>query len=90
MIVPVSPFLVFNTTSIGISQDVLFSSYKYLSGSGSCFSVGTLKGSRASIVIIPGDIVVAKFLELKGPRGTYSHVWISLADQSLSITKPKI
>jgi len=39
-----------------------------------------LNGVSASVRTIQGDIVVEKFLELKGPRGTYSQVWISRAD----------
>ncbi len=35
-------------------------------------------------------MALAKDFELKGPRGTYSHCWISRADQSLSNTIPKI
>lgn len=49
-----------------------------------------MKGSKASAVTIQGDIVVEKFLALKGPNGTYSHTCISLALQSLSKQKPKI
>ena len=42
--------------------------------------MATRNGSKASMVTIQGEIVVAKFLPRKGPRGTYSHFWISLAD----------
>ena len=35
-------------------------------------------------------MVVPKFLELKGPRGMYSQVWMSRADQSFIRTKPKM
>ena len=33
-----------------------------------------LKGVRASVRTIQGEIVVEKFLALNGPRGTYSQV----------------
>ena len=33
---------------------------------------------------------VAKDLPRNGPRGTYSHAWMSRADQSLSPTTPKV
>lgn len=39
--------------------------------------------------MIQGEIVEAKFLALKGPKGTYSHNYISLADQSFKMKKPK-
>jgi len=35
-------------------------------------------------------MLVPKFLALKGPRGTYSQVWMSRADQSFMRTKPKM
>ena len=34
--------------------------------------------------------LVPKFLAPKGPRGTYSHFWMSLALQSFMSTMPKI
>jgi hypothetical protein len=40
---------------------------------------GTLKGNRASRVIIQGDMVVAKDLPLSGPNGVISRDWISRA-----------
>jgi hypothetical protein len=46
--------------------------------------------SKASIVTTHGEIVVPKFLAVKGPSGTYSHFCISRADQSFMITRPKI
>src|SRR5690606_999960 len=41
-------------------------------------------------VTIQGEMEEAKFLAKKGPKGTYSHFWISLALQSLKSTIPKI
>jgi hypothetical protein len=35
-------------------------------------------------------MVVEKFLAVKGPRGTYSHFWMSLADQSFIRDTPKM
>ena len=37
-----------------------------------------------------GEMVEPKFLERKGPNGTYSHCCISRADQSLNKTNPKM
>jgi len=45
-----------------------------------------LNYSKASDVTIQAEIDVAKFLALKGPKGIYSHVYTSLADQSLTKT----
>ena len=42
------------------------------------------------MVTIQGEMVVPKFLPRKGPRGTYSHLWMSRADQSFSSTAPKM
>ena len=39
---------------------------------------------------IQGDIEVAQFLELNGPRGVDSHLWMSLALQSFMSTSPKM
>lgn len=47
-------------------------------------------GSNASSVTIQGDMVVPKFLPLKGPSGVDSYCCMSLADQSFIMTKPKI
>src|SRR5690606_5407505 len=46
--------------------------------------------SRASKVTIQGETEEAKFLAKKGPKGAYSHFWISRALQSLKSTIPKI
>ena len=46
------------------------------------------KGSSASIVTTHGLIEVQKLFEVKGSRGTNSHVWMSLADQSFNSTRP--
>lgn len=40
-------------------------------------------------MIIQGEIVERPFLAVKGPRGTYSHVWKSLKLQSFNMTRPK-
>ena len=64
--------------------------WRYGSGSKSCFGFSTLKGSKASKVTIQGEIVDAKLFPKKGPSGTYSQAWMSLADQSLNWTNPKI
>mmetsp|Transcript_14436 Transcript_14436/g.36804 ORF Transcript_14436/g.36804 Transcript_14436/m.36804 type:complete len:204 (-) Transcript_14436:524-1135(-) len=73
-----------------ISYAESFESLRYSRGAGSCLGWGHLKGSRASKVTIQGEIVVQKFLAPKGPRGTYSHFWISRALQSFMSTTPKI
>ena len=44
----------------------------------------------ASMVTTQGEIEVPRFLAPKGPRGIYSHFWMSLADQSFMRTMPKI
>jgi hypothetical protein len=49
-----------------------FFSFKYGNGSGSYFSNSTINGLNASGVIIQGEIVVIKFLAVKGPKGIYS------------------
>ena len=56
----------------------------------SCLGFSTLNGSKASRVTIQGDMVEAKLFPKKGPNGTYSQAWISLADQSLNCTNPKM
>jgi hypothetical protein len=48
------------------------------------------KGASASGRTIQGEILDPKFFPLNGPRGTYSHFWISLALQSFKSTNPKI
>jgi hypothetical protein len=50
----------------------------------------TLKGAKATGVTTQGEITLIMFLEVKGPRGTYSQFWTSLKDTSLRITYPKI
>ena len=44
----------------------------------------------ASMVTTQGEIEVPRFLAPKGPRGIYSHFWMSLADQSFMRTIPKM
>lgn len=41
---------------------------------------GSTKGISAAIGTIQGEMVVPKFFPRKGPRGTYSHAWMSLAE----------
>ena len=41
--------------------------------------LATINGCKASNVTTHGEIVVQKFLAKKGPSGTYSHFWMSLA-----------
>lgn len=48
------------------------------------------QGSIASAVTIQAETVVAQFFPLKGPRGTISQLWMSLALQSFNKQKPKI
>src|SRR4051812_36988258 len=70
-----------------------FSDVRYGSGRGSLGgrkNAGTRYGSSASHVTTHGDIVVAKLLARKGPRGWYSHDWMSRADQSLTRQMPKM
>lgn len=44
-----------------------------------CFGFGTTKGMRASMVTTHGEMVVPKLFPRNGPRGTYSHCWMSRA-----------
>lgn len=44
-----------------------------------CSGLGTAKGMRASIGTTQGEMVVPKLFPRKGPRGTYSHFWMSRA-----------
>src|SRR6185503_2205958 len=53
-------------------------------------NAGVRYGSSASQVTTQGDTVVAKFLERNGPKGWYSHDWMSRADQSLTRQIPKM
>ena len=65
-------------------------SWRYGRSSRSRSGPETLNGSSAAGVTIQGLIVVAVALAWNGPRGRYSQVWISRADQSFSKTYPKI
>ncbi|MNT23504.1 hypothetical protein D3C72_1589240 [compost metagenome] len=47
-------------------------------------------GSSASAVTTQGEMVEMKLLDRNGPKGWYSHAWMSRADQSLSRQKPAI
>src|SRR5690606_29854290 len=58
--------------------------------SGSCTGEAVLNGSKASRVTTHGEMDEPKFFARKGPNGTYSQDWISLADQSLKTTIPKM
>ena len=42
------------------------------------------------MVTTQGEMEVPRFLAPKGPRGIYSHFWMSLADQSFMRTIPKM
>lgn len=42
--------------------------------------LGTAKGKSASMGTTQGEMDVPKFFPRKGPRGTYSHAWMSLAE----------
>ena len=58
-----------------------------------CDAKKVSKGSitlSASMVTTQGEIEVPRFLAPKGPRGIYSHFWMSLADQSFMRTIPKM
>src|SRR3546814_6117253 len=69
----------------------LFSSeFRYGSGCGSAASRSNAlrNGASASRVTIQGEIVLAKFLDRKGPRGWYSQACRSRADQSFSMHRP--
>ena len=59
-------------------------------GSGGNKSKRNKKTFRASMVTTQGEMEVPKFLAPKGPRGIYSHFWMSLADQSFMRTIPKM
>ena len=50
----------------------------------------TTRTLRASMVTTQGEMEVPRFLAPKGPRGIYSHFWMSLADQSFIRTIPKM
>mmetsp|Transcript_13634 Transcript_13634/g.23349 ORF Transcript_13634/g.23349 Transcript_13634/m.23349 type:complete len:248 (+) Transcript_13634:849-1592(+) len=77
-------------TSSAMSYVTRFFSLRYSSTGGSCGGAGHRNGSRASRVMIQGDMEVAKFLALNGPSGTYSHRCTSRALQSFMITMPKM
>ena len=44
-----------------------------------CSGLGTAKGRRASMGTTHGEMVVPKLFPRNGPRGTYSHFWMSRA-----------
>lgn len=44
-----------------------------------CSGLGTAKGMRASMGTTHGEMVVPKLFPRNGPRGTYSHFWMSRA-----------
>lgn len=48
--------------------------------------LGSAKGKSASMGTTQGEMVVPKFFPRKGPRGTYSHAWISLAENEHKLT----
>lgn len=45
------------------------------------------KGNSASMGTTQGEMVVPKFFPKKGPRGTYSHAWMSRAAKRFEIVK---
>src|SRR5664279_1458744 len=53
------------------------------------FTKALRNGASASVVTIHGDNVLAKFFDRNGPRGWYSHGWMSRAVQSLNSAIPK-
>src|SRR5690606_17067253 len=77
-------------TSKLISYPFLPFDFKYCKRGLMGFGLSTLKGSRASRVTIQGDIDEAKLFAKNGPKCTYSHFWMFLADQSLKRTNPKM
>lgn len=48
---------------------------------------GSAKGNSASMGMTQGEMVVPKFFPRKGPSGTYSHAWMSLAVNRFKITE---
>ena len=56
-----------------------FQSRQQTETSHTCTVLGKANGASASIVTTQGEIVVAKFLAVNGPRGMYSHFCISRA-----------
>lgn len=54
---------------------LLFQSFLLLTWTG----FGSTNGMRASMVTTQGEMVVPRLLLRKGPRGTYSHFWMSRA-----------
>ncbi len=54
------------------------------------FQLSKTNGANASMGTTQGEMVVAKFFAKKGPRGTYSHFWMSRALQSFINTMPKM
>src|SRR3984957_5056879 len=79
-------------TSIERSMPAALALVRYGSGAGSPSgrtAGGTRNGTSASKVTIQGEIVVEKLLERNGPRGWYSQVCTSRADQSLTRHTPK-
>lgn len=51
--------------------------------------LGSANGTSASMGTTHGEIVVPKFFPKNGPRGTYSHAWMSLAEET-QIFKPAV
>lgn len=43
-------------------------------------ALDSAKGNSASMGTTHGEMVVPKFFPRKGPRGTYSHAWMSRAE----------
>ena len=63
---------------------------KWLRKERSIEKTNMVKTFRASMVTTQGEMEVPRFLAPKGPRGMYSHFWMSLADQSFMRTMPKM
>lgn len=49
-------------------------------------ALGSAKGNSASMGTTHGEMEVPKFFPRKGPRGTYSQAWMSLAENEHNIT----
>src|ERR1700733_1220469 len=71
-----------------MSRPQLADSARYGSNSVSSDGGRTLACSRAASGSTHGEIVVPNDLPRNGPRGTDSHAWMSLADQSLTRHTP--
>src|SRR4051794_10912401 len=79
----------FTSISTAMSSPAGSAIRRYSSGSGRCPGSGALAVSSAGSGVTQAATLVANDLPRNGPSGTYSHAWMSLADQSFNPTTPK-